>query len=217
LGLYYWLYYSGLVESSIREVNLEQHDKLRFEFEHIITTIRVSVEIYVHIYSPTIKFRTLGFFSGRSSILLLLEKKKVYSNTCVKALLWSLVFGNWQWLHVAMNSCFIYCVILHILVIMNYTTIGKTCHKCSFTCENSGDKDAKGMASNHFSNYEGIYNIVHQPALVIAGCSVLVALVLSLFLIFQHLRSYTNPSVRCFSHSYVVFYFFCLPVIWCEL
>lgn len=50
------------------------------------------------------------------------------------------------------------------------------------------------MASNHFSNYEGIYNNVHQPALIIAGCSVLVALVLSLFLIFQHLRSYTNPS-----------------------
>lgn len=64
------------------------------------------------------------------------------------------------------------------------------------------------MASNHFSNYEGIYNIVHQPALIVAGCSVLVALVLSLFLIFQHLRSYTNPSVHHFSNSYVVFDFF---------
>ncbi|KAK2449821.1 hypothetical protein P8452_13540 [Trifolium repens] len=50
------------------------------------------------------------------------------------------------------------------------------------------------MASNHFSNYEGIYNIIQQPALIIAGCFVLVALVLSIFLIFQHLRSYTNPS-----------------------
>nr|XP_027188805.1 protein LAZ1 homolog 2 isoform X2 [Cicer arietinum] len=50
------------------------------------------------------------------------------------------------------------------------------------------------MASNHFLNYEGIYNNIHQPGLIIAGCSVLVALVLSLFLIFQHLRSYTNPS-----------------------
>ncbi|CAL5184695.1 unnamed protein product [Lathyrus oleraceus] len=50
------------------------------------------------------------------------------------------------------------------------------------------------MESNHFSEYEGIYNNIHQPALVIAGCSVLVALVLSLFLIFQHLTSYSNPS-----------------------
>ncbi|KAL5098349.1 hypothetical protein RYX36_002676 [Vicia faba] len=50
------------------------------------------------------------------------------------------------------------------------------------------------MESNHFSKYTGIYNNIHQPALIIAGCSVLVALVLSLFLIFQHLRSYSNPS-----------------------
>ncbi|KHN12292.1 Transmembrane protein 184C [Glycine soja] len=50
------------------------------------------------------------------------------------------------------------------------------------------------MASNHFSNFEGTYKNLRPPALIIAGCSVLVALVLSILLILQHLRSYTNPA-----------------------
>ncbi|KAF1892543.1 hypothetical protein Lal_00011009 [Lupinus albus] len=50
------------------------------------------------------------------------------------------------------------------------------------------------MASNNFSNSEGIYDNLREPALVIGGCCVLIALVLSIFLIFQHLRSYTNPA-----------------------
>ncbi|XP_061362510.1 protein LAZ1 homolog 2 [Gastrolobium bilobum] len=50
------------------------------------------------------------------------------------------------------------------------------------------------MESNHFSNCEGIYKNLHPSALIIAGCCVLVALVLSILLILQHLRSYTNPA-----------------------
>ncbi|KAK7328765.1 hypothetical protein VNO77_22884 [Canavalia gladiata] len=50
------------------------------------------------------------------------------------------------------------------------------------------------MASNHFSNSEGIYIDLRPPALIIAGCCVLVALAISIFLILQHLRSYTNPA-----------------------
>ncbi|KAL2327290.1 hypothetical protein Fmac_020717 [Flemingia macrophylla] len=53
------------------------------------------------------------------------------------------------------------------------------------------------MAPNHFPNSEGIYSILHPPALIFAGCSVLVALILSILLIFQHLRSYTNPAWPC--------------------
>lgn len=50
------------------------------------------------------------------------------------------------------------------------------------------------MASNHLTDYEGIYRHLHPAALIIAGCSVLVALVLSILLILQHLRCYTNPA-----------------------
>lgn len=56
------------------------------------------------------------------------------------------------------------------------------------------EKDAWEMASNHFSNFEGTYKNLLPPAFIIAGCSVLVALVLSIFLALQHLRSYTNPA-----------------------
>lgn len=69
------------------------------------------------------------------------------------------------------------------------------------------------MASpnKYFSNYEGIYTNLHEPALIIAGCSVLVALVLSIVLILQHLRSYTKPEVSKF------FIISCLSFICYEL
>ncbi|XP_041009181.1 protein LAZ1 homolog 2 isoform X2 [Juglans microcarpa x Juglans regia] len=51
------------------------------------------------------------------------------------------------------------------------------------------------MASSFISAHEEIYREFYQPALIIAGCSVLVALVLSIYLILQHLRSYTNPAI----------------------
>lgn len=105
-----------------------------------------------------------------------------------------------QWTHASFNvgSCMLWWSWI--------TPIGKAAiymPNWQLTCKNfwsawSGEKDAWRMASNHFSNYEGIYNNLHQPALIIAGCSVIVALVLSILLILQHLRSYTNPSVHCF-------------------
>ncbi|KAL9314610.1 hypothetical protein ACSQ67_020062 [Phaseolus vulgaris] len=50
------------------------------------------------------------------------------------------------------------------------------------------------MAPNHFSNFVGTYKNLRPPAAIIAGCSVLGALVLSIFLIMQHLQSYNNPA-----------------------
>lgn len=44
------------------------------------------------------------------------------------------------------------------------------------------------------THYYNTYKDLHQSALIVAGCFVLVALVLSIFLIFQHLRYYTNPA-----------------------
>ncbi|XP_022636166.1 protein LAZ1 homolog 2 isoform X2 [Vigna radiata var. radiata] len=51
------------------------------------------------------------------------------------------------------------------------------------------------MAPNHFSNFEGTYKNLRLPAAIIAGCSVLGALVLSFLLILQHLQSYNNPAI----------------------
>ncbi|XP_052732344.1 protein LAZ1 homolog 2 isoform X2 [Vigna angularis] len=51
------------------------------------------------------------------------------------------------------------------------------------------------MAPNHFSNFEGTYKNLRPPAAIIAGCSVLGALVLSFLLILQHLQSYNNPAI----------------------
>ncbi|XP_050940888.1 protein LAZ1 homolog 2 isoform X7 [Cucumis melo] len=42
---------------------------------------------------------------------------------------------------------------------------------------------------------EDIYGDLYQPALTIATCFAVIALVLSLFLILQHLKSYSNPSI----------------------
>ncbi|KAK9697317.1 hypothetical protein RND81_08G029500 [Saponaria officinalis] len=38
------------------------------------------------------------------------------------------------------------------------------------------------------------YKLLHGPALLVAGCFVLLALLLSVILIFQHLKSYSNPA-----------------------
>ncbi|EYU28318.1 hypothetical protein ABFS82_12G129800 [Erythranthe guttata] len=53
-----------------------------------------------------------------------------------------------------------------------------------------------------------IYKDLHLPALILAGCFVSVALVLSLLLTFQHLRSYTNPPEQ----KWIVAVIFMVPV-----
>lgn len=81
------------------------------------------------------------------------------------------------------------------------------------------EKDAWEMAPNHFSNFEGTYKNLRLPAAIIAGCSVLGALVLSFLLILQHLQSYNNPAVSSFSRAHLInqvfiYSFFASTVTW---
>ncbi|XP_030943484.1 protein LAZ1 homolog 2 [Quercus lobata] len=69
------------------------------------------------------------------------------------------------------------------------------------------------MASNSRSAYADAYQRLHQPALITAGCFVVVALILSIFLILQHLRYYTNPAEQ----KWIVAVLFMVPVYATEL
>ncbi|PKI43508.1 protein LAZ1 homolog 2 [Punica granatum] len=55
---------------------------------------------------------------------------------------------------------------------------------------------------------ESVYTDVHYPAIAIGGCFVLIALVLSTFLILQHLRHYTRPAEQ----KWIVGVLFMVPV-----
>ncbi|XP_004141180.1 protein LAZ1 homolog 2 isoform X2 [Cucumis sativus] len=55
---------------------------------------------------------------------------------------------------------------------------------------------------------EDIYGDLYQPALIIATCFAVTALMLSLFLILQHLKSYSNPSEQ----KWIVAVLFMVPV-----
>ncbi|KAJ0090488.1 hypothetical protein Patl1_13618 [Pistacia atlantica] len=55
---------------------------------------------------------------------------------------------------------------------------------------------------------ENTYRNLHQPAVIIGGCFALAAVILSLFLILQHLRSYTNPAEQ----KWIVAVLFIVPV-----
>ncbi|XP_059633267.1 LOW QUALITY PROTEIN: protein LAZ1 homolog 2 [Cornus florida] len=57
-------------------------------------------------------------------------------------------------------------------------------------------------------DFQNIYRDLHQPAFVIAACFAFIALVLSALLIFQHLRSYTNPEEQ----KWIVGVLFMVPV-----
>ncbi|CAM8977537.1 unnamed protein product [Rhodiola kirilowii] len=62
------------------------------------------------------------------------------------------------------------------------------------------------MWSNGLTN--SVYIQLHQPAIIIAGCFAAFASVLSVFLIFQHLHSYTNPAEQ----KWIVAVLFMVPV-----
>ncbi|CBI27785.3 unnamed protein product, partial [Vitis vinifera] len=62
------------------------------------------------------------------------------------------------------------------------------------------------------SAYQGTYRNLHQPAVIIGGCFVVVALILSILLIFQHLRSYTKPAEQ----KWIVAVLFMVPVYACQ-
>ncbi|XP_022156289.1 protein LAZ1 homolog 2 isoform X2 [Momordica charantia] len=64
------------------------------------------------------------------------------------------------------------------------------------------------MTSNLISPQQHMYRDLYQPALVIAACFVVVALLLSTFLILQHLRSYSNPPEQ----KWIVAVLFMVPV-----
>ncbi|KAJ0987492.1 hypothetical protein J5N97_005848 [Dioscorea zingiberensis] len=50
------------------------------------------------------------------------------------------------------------------------------------------------MAFSDITSYGGVYANLYTPAITIGGIFALIAFVLSLWLILQHLRSYTNPA-----------------------
>ncbi|KAK2997188.1 hypothetical protein RJ639_024822 [Escallonia herrerae] len=64
------------------------------------------------------------------------------------------------------------------------------------------------MASYIILNDQNAYTDLRQPAIIVSGCFVCVALVLSTLLIFQHLRSYTNPEEQ----KWIVAVLFMVPV-----
>ncbi|KAF8388712.1 hypothetical protein HHK36_025392 [Tetracentron sinense] len=68
------------------------------------------------------------------------------------------------------------------------------------------------MALTHISAYDETYRDLRLPAVIIGGCFVLVALILSILLILQHLRSYTNPAEQ----KWIVAVVFMVPVYACE-
>ncbi|KAK6236583.1 hypothetical protein SCA6_011920 [Theobroma cacao] len=63
-------------------------------------------------------------------------------------------------------------------------------------------------ASDVVLAYGDTYRDLHHPAVIIAGSFALVAVVLSLYLILQHLRSYTNPHEQ----KWIVAVLFMVPV-----
>ncbi|MBA0661813.1 hypothetical protein Goklo_006055 [Gossypium klotzschianum] len=65
-----------------------------------------------------------------------------------------------------------------------------------------------GCSSHVVSAYEDAYTYLHHPAVIIGGLFALVALILSLFLILQHLRFYTNPAEQ----KWIVSIVFMVPV-----
>ncbi|XP_062147481.1 protein LAZ1 homolog 2 [Alnus glutinosa] len=64
------------------------------------------------------------------------------------------------------------------------------------------------MASNSISAYTDIYRELHQPVLITAGCFAAIAVILSIYLNLQHLRSYTNPAEQ----KWIVAVIFMVPV-----
>ncbi|XP_011078102.1 protein LAZ1 homolog 2 isoform X1 [Sesamum indicum] len=64
------------------------------------------------------------------------------------------------------------------------------------------------MDSPYLFLYQNTYKDLHLPAFIIAGCFSFAAIFLSLFLTFQHLRSYTNPSEQ----KWIVAVLFMVPV-----
>ncbi|TXG61679.1 hypothetical protein EZV62_013042 [Acer yangbiense] len=71
------------------------------------------------------------------------------------------------------------------------------------------EEDAREMASSNIPVYEQkTYRDLHQPAFIIGGCFAFSAVILSIYLIIQHLRSYTNAAEQ----KWIVAVLFIVPV-----
>ncbi|XP_047043238.1 protein LAZ1 homolog 2-like [Lolium rigidum] len=64
------------------------------------------------------------------------------------------------------------------------------------------------MASNQSSSFQGFYRHLHTPAVIIGAVFALVALLISLWLILKHLRSYSNPAEQ----KWIIAVLFMVPV-----
>lgn len=64
------------------------------------------------------------------------------------------------------------------------------------------------MASHESSSFQGLYRNLHTPAVLIGAAFVLVALLISIWLILQHLRSYSNPAEQ----KWIIAVLFMVPV-----
>uniref|UniRef100_A0ACD5X1K1 Uncharacterized protein n=1 Tax=Avena sativa TaxID=4498 RepID=A0ACD5X1K1_AVESA len=64
------------------------------------------------------------------------------------------------------------------------------------------------MASNESSSFQGLYSNLHTPAVLIGAAFVLVALLISIWLILNHLRSYSNPAEQ----KWIIAVLFMVPV-----
>ncbi|KAL0909486.1 hypothetical protein M5K25_020360 [Dendrobium thyrsiflorum] len=65
-----------------------------------------------------------------------------------------------------------------------------------------------GVEFNDISNFEVVYRNFHTPAVIIGGIFALIALIISLLLIFEHLRSYSNPDEQ----KWIIGILFMVPV-----
>ncbi|GLT98804.1 hypothetical protein SLE2022_162840 [Rubroshorea leprosula] len=68
------------------------------------------------------------------------------------------------------------------------------------------------MTPRNGSDFGGTYKDLHSPAVLVGGCFTVIALTLSVYLILQHLRSYTNPAEQ----KWIVGVLFMVPVYACQ-
>ncbi|XP_020099817.1 protein LAZ1 homolog 2 isoform X1 [Ananas comosus] len=64
------------------------------------------------------------------------------------------------------------------------------------------------MAFNRISSFQGIYKNLHSPAVIIGAVFALIAIFLSVLLILQHLRHYSNPAEQ----KWIIGVLFMVPV-----
>lgn len=72
--------------------------------------------------------------------------------------------------------------------------------------------EAMASDGSSSSTFRGLYGNVHGPAVLTGAAFALVALLISLWLILQHLRSYSDPAEQ----KWIIAVLFMVPVYACE-